>query len=332
MQKLGKWGYQWRTYGKLRAANRAYDPGQDMAKLPFPMAIQLQTINACNAACTMCPYPLYKREFPAGRMAPELFDKVLEEIAERPELDTFIPMLQNEPFLDKTLFERIAKLKARTQGRVTVELVTNGAFLDAANIERIRESGLDLLDISLDAVSPEIYRKVRVGLDYERVMSGVERVLAAGLTGTEVFVRLVRLKDNMEEVDAFRKKWARRGVPVFVYTANNRSGDLEKFDERHRIPEDSLPLGQRMERWASRTSLGHCPFPFAGAFILHNGDVLACPHDWGRKELVGNVRDQKLAEIWNGQRMRDIRLAISERRYSELPACKDCSLWKDGWF
>ncbi len=331
-RKLGKWGYQLRTYGKLRAANRAYDRERDMARMPFPKAIQLQTVNACNAACTMCPYPLYKSEFPAGRMAPELFDKVLDEIAQHPECDTFIPMLQNEPFLDKKLFERIAQVKARTQGSVTVELVTNGAFLDERNIEKIRASGLDLLDISLDAVSPEVYRKVRIGLDYDRVMAGVDRVLNAGLTDTEVFVRLVRLKDNIQEAEAFEKKWAARGVPVFVYTATNRSGDLNQFDEKHRIPEDRLPLGQRFERWLSRKWMGHCPFPFAMAFILHNGDVLVCAHDWGRKEILGNVRDQTLAEIWNGPRMREIRRAISERRYAELPTCKDCSLWKDGWF
>src|SRR5687768_9175114 len=120
--KLTRLGYQKRFYGELRAANRRYSPAQDMAAQPFPALIQLQTINACNASCIMCPYPLFKKEFPRGRMDDELFEKIVGEIAERPEVHTFVPMLQNEPFLDRKLFDRIARFKQLTSGRVEVEL------------------------------------------------------------------------------------------------------------------------------------------------------------------------------------------------------------------
>src|SRR5688500_8480383 len=148
-----KLDYHMRLYRTLRAANRRYSTVSDMAAHPFPALIQLQTINACNASCIMCPYPLFKKQFPRGRMDDALFDKIIEEIAERPEVHTFVPMLQNEPFLDKKLFDRIARFKQLTRGGVEVELVTSGAFLTAEAIERMREVELDVLDISLDAVS-----------------------------------------------------------------------------------------------------------------------------------------------------------------------------------
>ena len=137
--KMTRLGYQMRFYGALRAANRRYSTATDMAAQPFPALIQLQTINACNASCIMCPYPIYKKEFPRGRMDDALFEKIVAEIAERREVHTFVPMLQNEPFLDKKLFDRIAHFKRATRGRVEVELVTNGAFLTAEAIERIRQ-------------------------------------------------------------------------------------------------------------------------------------------------------------------------------------------------
>ncbi|HEV8611940.1 MAG TPA: radical SAM protein, partial [Gemmatimonadales bacterium] len=199
--------YQWRLYHGMRSASRAWSPERDMAALPFPKLIQLQTINACQAACRMCPYPLMKGVFPKGRMDDALFDKVIAEIAARPEVESFVPMLQNEPFLDKQLFEKIARFKAMAGARVRVELVTNGAFLTDENIGRIRASGLDLLDISLDAVSREVYRKIRVGLDFDHVIAGVERVIAAKLPHTKVFVRLIRLRQNLKEVRAFTHRW-----------------------------------------------------------------------------------------------------------------------------
>jgi MoaA/NifB/PqqE/SkfB family radical SAM enzyme len=215
-KKLGRLGYWTRLYGTLRRANRLYSPAQDMARAPFPKVIQLQTINACQAACKMCPYPAFKNVFPRGRMADDLFDKVIDEIAQQPEVETFVPMLQNEPLLDKHLFEKIARFKRRTAGRVSVELVTNGALLTDEHIARLRDAELDVLDISLDALSRDVYETIRIGLDYDEVLAGVERVIAADLPGTSVFVRLVRQRDNAHEVRAFAGRWRKRGIPVFV--------------------------------------------------------------------------------------------------------------------
>jgi radical SAM protein with 4Fe4S-binding SPASM domain len=303
-----------------------------MAVSPFPGLVQLQTINACQAACVMCPYPVYSKVFERGRMDDDLFEKVISEIASHPEVKTFVPMLQNEPLLDKRLFDRIARFKQLTSGRVKVELVTNGALLTDAAVERIREVELDVLDISLDALSRETYERIRIGLDFDEVIAGVERVLAANLSRTRVLVRLVRQRENMAEIAAFAKAWRKRGVAVFIYTAHDRAGSVKGFDERVRIPERELPMLQRAERLVSRAWFGHCPIPFAMTSILHNGDMLMCVNDWRRRIVLGNVRDSTIAELWNGDQMRDIRKLISERRYDEVASCRDCSLWKDGWF
>lgn len=329
---LRRWQYAYRIYGQMRQGNRKYSRTRDMAAQPFPRGIQLQTINACNAACQMCPYPLYKDVFPRGRMDDALFEKLTDEIASRKEVHTFVPMLQNEPFLDKKLFDKIAAFKRKANGRISVELVTNGAFLTEENIARIRESRLDVLDISLDALSREVYEKVRIGLDYDKVLAGVERVVNADLPNTSILVRLIRLKDNEHEVSGFIRHWRERGVPVFIYTANNRNGALDKFDRDLRLPEPDLPLRYRIGRRAMRAYMGHCPVPFSTTNILHNGDMLLCVHDWGRKEIIGNLRDTTIAELWNGPRMREIRALLSKRRYEEVPACRDCSIWRDGWF
>jgi len=35
--------------------------------------------------------------------------------------------------------------------------------------------------------------------------------------------------------------------------------------------------------------------------ILYNGDVVLCCMDWKRKNILGNVNEQNLSEIWTGQ-------------------------------
>ena len=333
---FSKLRYMHRLYGGMREARLAWTPDEDMAALPFPRLIQLQTLNACQASCVMCPWPEFRHVFPRGRMEDALFDRIAEEVASRPEVRSFVPMLQNEPFLDKKLFDRIARFRAAAGHRVQVELVTNGAFLTDEAIGRIRDVELDVLDISLDALHRETYARIRKGLDYDAVLAGVERVLAAGLPHTRVMVRLVRQAANAHEVREFTRAWEARGVSVFVYTANNRTGAVREWDTQVGYREDSasvpVQLARRVGRAAMRTYIGGCcPVPFATANILHDGTLLLCVHDWGRKETLGNIHDASIAERWNGPRMREIRRLVSERQYVKIAPCSECTLARDGW-
>lgn len=322
--------YQISLYGTHRRDVRRYARTPDAQS--FPSYVQLQTINACQAACTMCPYDTYSKVFQRGRMDDDLFEKVVSEVAQHPETHSFIPMLQNEPLLDKKLFDRLRRFRELAGDNIELELVTNGALLTDEAVNNIRDVQLDILDISLDALTKETYETIRIGLDFDQVMAGVERAIDANLPNTRILVRLVRQRNNFHEVKAFAKRWRARGVGVFIYLAHDRAGAVTNFDERIRMPREAQTLFHKIERKASRMYFGHCPIPFTLASILHNGDVLMCVNDWARKEIVGNVRDNTIAEVWNGDRMRELRALISKRDYDQIGACRDCGLLKDGWF
>ena len=164
------------------------------------------------------------------------FDKVVAEIAEHPETHSFIPMLQNEPLLDKKLFDRLRRFRDAGGRQDRARDGDEWRILTDAVVENIRDVNLDILDISLDALTKETYEKIRIGLDFDQVMAGVERVIAADLPRTKILVRLVRQRDNFHEIKAFAKRWRSRGVGVFIYSAHDRAGSVVKFDERIRIP------------------------------------------------------------------------------------------------
>lgn len=329
--QLASLAYAGRLYGTYWRANLDYDARAGALRHPFPRYVQFQTIDACQARCRMCPYPLMDGRFPKGRMDDALFERLLAELVAHPEVSTVVPMLQNEPLLDRRLWEKVAAVKRASAGRLRVELVTNGALLTEQTVDRLRESGLDVLDVSLDAATRETYEQVRPGLDWDAVLAGVERAIA-GLPDTTVVVRLVRLRHNAHEVRRFVRRWRRRGVAVFVYDAHDRVGAVPEWNRDLRIDPAREGAGTRLFKRVSRAALGHCPIPFAMTSILHDGTMLLCVHDWERKEVLGNLHGATIAELWNGPRMREIRALVHERRYTELPACRDCSLWKDGWF
>ena len=36
----------------------------------------------------------------------------------------------------------------------------------------------------------------------------------------------------------------------------------------------------------------------------YQGDVILCPHDWGKKFMVGNMNKSNFLDLWNSQKMK----------------------------
>jgi radical SAM protein with 4Fe4S-binding SPASM domain len=41
-----------------------------------------------------------------------------------------------------------------------------------------------------------------------------------------------------------------------------------------------------------------CYYPHYTFFMDYNGDVLMCPHDWGKKKILGNLNNEDFMSIW----------------------------------
>lgn len=63
-----------------------------------------------------------------------------------------------------------------------------------------------------------------------------------------------------------------------------------------------------------------CHVPWKRAVVMPNGDVVGCP--WFPEAGMGNVRERKFTEIWNGSGMRKFRKSLSEDGL--FPSCSRC--------
>jgi radical SAM protein with 4Fe4S-binding SPASM domain len=66
-----------------------------------------------------------------------------------------------------------------------------------------------------------------------------------------------------------------------------------------------------------------CTAPLQGVVIKPNGDVLFCPDEWIDDYVLGNIREQDIAEIWNSEKAQTFRSALYREKH--FPACKRCS-------
>jgi len=101
---------------------------------------------------------------------------------------TQIRLTGGEPLLRRDLPQIVADLQSlRPLGLERVSLTTNGALLEH-RIGALRDAGLDDLNVSLDARTPEVF-KALTGADVEPVLRGIEAARGLPLKLNTVVIR-----------------------------------------------------------------------------------------------------------------------------------------------
>jgi GTP 3',8-cyclase len=103
-----------------------------------------------------------------------------------------------EPLLRREL-ESIVARTAALSPRPEISLTTNGIGLERRAVA-LREAGLDRINVSLDTLRPEVFRKLARRDRLPDVLAGLEAVAAVGLTPVKVNAVLMRDINDDEAV------------------------------------------------------------------------------------------------------------------------------------
>jgi radical SAM protein with 4Fe4S-binding SPASM domain len=185
----------------------------------------------------------------------------------------------------------------------------------------LSDAGLDLLTISVNANSEATYQTVMAGLKWSRLLELLETLRSAGSARVNVYLRYVKQRENAHEARAFARRW-RRHFNLMLYDVNNRAGAVSNYPQ---IATAKHALTRRLRRWLGPRLFKVCPHVFSVMAIMQNGDVLLCGNDWHEREVVGNVRQASLREIFNSPRMQEVRELMRQGRYDEIASCRNCS-------
>jgi cyclic pyranopterin phosphate synthase len=97
------------------------------------------------------------------------------EVAEEFDVDS-VKFTGGEPMLREDLEEIVR----RTPDSMETSLTTNGTFLPE-RAQALAEAGLERVNVSQDALSPEAFQEVTKSSAYDEVMAGIDAALDAGL-------------------------------------------------------------------------------------------------------------------------------------------------------
>lgn len=274
----------------------------------LPPLLHLEPTNACNLDCPMCPRTT-DMDRKVGMMPMEMVDKIIAEAAGK--MEFVVLQAWGESVMHPKLDEIVRKFKA---GGIQTMLSTNATLLDEKRREKLLNPGLDFIVFSLDAVSEETYNIARAGGDFRRTVQYVEEFLAEvqkRKLKTFCVCQLIYMSVNKNEAESFRKKWRQLGAHVWLKPYNTWNGEREEFDGLHpdlskKIYVDNL-----------------CDWPWRGMVVHWNGNVVPCCNDYDGDVSFGNVAQNSLFEIWNGDKMQEFRAAHVKGR-ENVDFCKKC--------
>lgn len=277
----------------------------------FPRAVQFQTMSACNAKCVFCCHHSAPGEIPHGRMSDTLINKIIKECGRSP-VGRVSPYLTNEPLMDKRMPYILAAIKKNALLPIKTRITTNASLLTEDAGQALIDAKLDQLWISVNGYSPETYRQ-SMDLDFARTMENIETFLQLKrrqkTSRPRVKVTTLRTRLVEEELDTAKAYWADRDVTFHIHSVDNRNGQDAFFSV---CPKES------------RTPKRTCDLFLKQAYIVENGDMILCCHDWKQSVVVGNIKSSSIAEVWNSDNFKKRIYEYYEENFEHLQICRTC--------
>ncbi len=282
----------------------------------FPPIVIVAVTNVCDMACIHCAHPVIKRDpgYRATFMPPEIHTRLVEETRDyRDRLWVFRYAADGESVLNPHFLDMVEETKAAGIG--PVDLTTNAMALTDEKMRRLLEAPIDVIDVSLDAFSKEAYEKIRKRGKFDVVTANLKRLIELRdelRSPTKIMTSIIRQKEALDEVEAFRSFWGQYVDEVLVRGLNTDLG-IVNVSETY-FDEDKA-------RWP-------CPQFWKRVTINQHGDVRFCVEDWRNRGIVGNIMETPIAEMWQSETYEKLRELHATGRWGDVSMCRKCMDWQ----
>ncbi len=182
--------------------------------------LRVSLLENCNFACAYCvPGGIAKFRSQSGQTPVENFLENISRIHKLVNLES-VRLTGGEPTLYKKLPELIAGLKGF--GIPKIALTTNGSRLKKLSQE-LKSAGLDSMNVSLDSLDEEGFRRINRSSRLSSVLEGIESALNAGI---DVKINCTVMKGINENQIIPLLEWAQKRNIIVRYLELMKMGHL----------------------------------------------------------------------------------------------------------
>ena len=169
---------------------------------------QVESAIACNLKCLMCPWrEIAKKATAQGLMTAEIWEAIRPYLSQVQSVDF---TGGGEPLLQPRLVEWIADA---TKAGCETGFLSNGLLLKTEKLKKILDAGIHWICISMDGATAEMYNKIRVGSNFDRVcenVANIARLRAGNIPKT--MINFVLMDINSHQMEEIVQLAARLGV------------------------------------------------------------------------------------------------------------------------
>ncbi len=311
-----------RLEGRLRTAR----------PLSYPIALQLEPTVQCQLACPLCPRERVNAGSGDGLMSTTAYARLMAEIG--PRLLAIAFWQWGEPLLHPELPEMVREASRR--GILTLLSTNAQADPEACRLGDLFGAGLDMLIVSCDGVSPDVYRAFRAQGD----VAAVRRFLPAAARLRDergggrplINVRMIATRDSEFEIARVRAFARDAGADLFSIKSVSI---YDSDDPAHpALPGDPALRSYQYRDAAAAAAYAaepnRCLKPWAWPTLRHDGTLLLCECDHALAHPLGNVfAEGSFGRVWRGERAARLRRAFSRDGRIALEFCGRCRYKRD---
>ncbi len=297
--------------------------GQKAFNLGVPISVHMDVTYRCNERCVHC----YLDHDDHGEMTTAEIKDVLDQLAEAGVF--FITFSGGEVFMRRDFFE-IVEYARRLMFNVKIK--TNAVMIHEKEARRIRDLGIDTIQISVYSHRAEVHDAItKLPHSFERTVKAIRFLKEQGL---RVTIANVLMTANSSDYSGVQELAAELGVHYTLDPTITPMMDGDTSVLSLRIPGEELKevfrnsalVGNQEEFCAppkppSEEDLeGYsCSAGHSFCYISPYGDVFPCVQF---PLPTGNIRQQRFLDIWNfSPQLKEVRSI----RAKDLTVCSSCS-------
>lgn len=292
----------------------------------YPYEIFIDPSNICNLRCPLCPTGLRKSGRPGVKMSFSDYKKILDGLGDY----IYTVNLYNwgEPLLNPDIYNMIEYANKRS---IITEINSNFNLFKESDAEKLIESGLSHLIISLDGVNQQTYEIYRKNGNFNTVIKNIKILTRKKKDMNSslpfISIQFMVTSYNEYEIEQMKKLGGELGIDNINFGLMNLDNPekelnwLPKNNELRRYTED----GKR------KNHSKFCSWLWTKTVINSDGSVSPCCCRLGfdKSYDFGNIFTNKFREIWNNNKYKSARRLMGHDKESNVNIpCSTCH--KDG--
>lgn len=307
--------------GKIFARERV-ELGQ-VVPLKVPFSVQIDICSACNLKCNFCVHSdreaINEAQIKWGLMPYELFTKIIDDMKKSWGVSQIkkLRLFQiGEPLLHPDVSRMVSYAK-NAKIAENIEITTNGTLLTEKISNELIAAGLDILNISINGINEKQYQQT---CSYELKFDEFREQIAYffhNRKSCKVFLKYSDIGYTESEKEEFYHMFEDICDEIFVETI---SATLWQDTNTG----NNVANAHKGTYGQPLVTKQVCPFLFTTMIISDKGLVHMCCADWKMKYVLGDLNNESVDSIWNGNRLKEYQILHLKGMKNSIKLCEHC--------